>query len=325
MSNRIASWSNALPTTTHLADYGDALARENRARPFIARGAGRSYSDAAYVTEGVTLSSRRLTAIGPLDEDNGIICCEAGASMVDLHERLEHTPFSFPVYGGTQWATVGGGVASDIHGKNHVDAGSFGCHVEAITLETAGNTIVRCSREAHAELFAATLGGMGLTGVIRSVELRLERGRPRAVRSQSHFVADISAAPEFLDADDSDFCLCGFTRLQGPGVGYRASYVDRPAPPPAGASNLWLPRLPVMNGWTLAAADLVRRIARRDGTKIVHARRFNYSAPHEYLVRWNNLYGRRGMIEYHVAVPERGFAVVVTTLLDASQGITGGL
>ena len=317
----IASWSRALPTTTRLAEFGAAETQTLAAfgRPFIPRGAGRSFSDAAYLTAGVTLSSRRLAGIGELDQRRGRITCGAGVAMVDLHRRLEATGFSFPVYGGTQLATIGGGVASDIHGKNHVAAGSFGHHLEAVTLETADGRTVKCSREERPELFAATVGGMGLTGLIKEVELRLQQGRPRTLHVESHVVPGISAARQALSSGECDFQFCSWGRVPGPGVCYRAFYVDRPSAPPAAGLDLWLPRLGLLNGWSLSAAELLRRVAHRNIDKDLHVRSFNYSAPHERLIRWNRLYGRRGFIEYHLALAEDRFDEIVEELLARSR------
>lgn len=310
-----------MPTRTCLAEYG-APGAENVAalgQPLIPRGAGRSFSDAAYLTAGVSLASRRLSGIGRLDERRRTILCGAGVEMVQLHRHLEATNFSFPIYGGTQWATIGGGVASDIHGKNHPGAGSFGHHVEALTLATADGRTVRCSRHERTELFAATVGGMGLTGLITEVELRLERGRPQSVRLESRVVPDLAAARRLLTATDCDFQFCSWGRLPGPGIFYRATYADAPSPPPAAGRDLWLPRLRLINRWSLAAVDQLRRTLHRDVDHHVHVRSFNYSSPHEYLIRWNQLYGRRGFLEYQLAIAEKRFDEITQELVTRCQ------
>ena len=143
----------------------------------LSRGLGRSYGDAslppAGVTEvvGTTFANRLLA----FDEATGVLRAEAGLSLAELARVFLPKGYFTPVSPGTWFVTLGGMVASDVHGKNHHVAGTIGRHVEALTLRVASGDIVTCSRTEHPELFFATQGGMGLTGHILDVTLRLQK------------------------------------------------------------------------------------------------------------------------------------------------------
>ena len=136
----------------------------------IARGMGRSYGDAAQLRDGFVIDTTALKGIS-LDASSGVLTAGAGATIGELMARLVPDGWMVPVVPGTQHVTVGGAIASDIHGKNHGVAGTFGSHVEQIELLTSDGQVTDLS--PGAPLFAATLGGMGLTGVICSARIRL--------------------------------------------------------------------------------------------------------------------------------------------------------
>src|SRR5262249_20691191 len=140
----------------------------------VARGNGRAYGDAA-VGKGVTLSTRGLDRMIAFDAATGTLRTEAGVLLADILAAFLPRGFCPPVMPGTRFVTVGGMIAHDVHGKNHHHAGGFGAHVESLTLTLAlpSGQLARCSRETNAELLAATIGGMGLTGTIVEATFRL--------------------------------------------------------------------------------------------------------------------------------------------------------
>ena len=141
-------------------------AARERADSLIARGEGRSYGDAAQNENGVIVDLRGLSWIGSIDHPSRTVAVGAGTTLAALLGPLAEQGLTLPVVPGTKHITVGGAIAADIHGKNHLCDGSFGHHVEAITLCTPEGETRELSRDQGAELFFATLGGMGLTGVI---------------------------------------------------------------------------------------------------------------------------------------------------------------
>ncbi len=137
----------------------------------IARGLGRAYGDAT-LSQGRVWQTTRLSRMLSLSED-GLLTAEAGVSLGDIVRTFLPRGWTLPVTPGTQWVTLGGAVAADVHGKNHHAAGTFGQHVKELVLLTADGQLRRISPEQQGELFWATVGGMGLTGVIVEVTVQL--------------------------------------------------------------------------------------------------------------------------------------------------------
>jgi decaprenylphospho-beta-D-ribofuranose 2-oxidase len=143
----------------------------------LSRGLGRAYGDAALPVsaDDRVLSTTLATRILSFDQGTGVLRAEAGLALGDLFRVFLPRGFFTPVAPGTRHVTLGGMVAADIHGKNHHVAGTFGRHVRALKMRVGDGRVLECSREAHADLFFATLGGMGVTGHVLEVEVQLER------------------------------------------------------------------------------------------------------------------------------------------------------
>ncbi|MEM8925781.1 MAG: FAD-binding oxidoreductase [Actinomycetota bacterium] len=309
---KIASWSFTLPTSTDLLRYdGDDLRWSQRPEPVIPRGAGRSYGDAAYVTGGVTLASSRLRRILDLDDETGTIRCEAGVEMGALHRFLEETDWSFPIFGGTQWATLGGATASDIHGKNHVADGSFGHHVAELEIVLGSGDTVLCSPEVNADLFRATIGGMGLTGFVKSVTLRLQPARSSVVRMRSSTVKGVPAFVDALMGSDDRFqfvsCVKPGTPATDVAIHPRANHAEPEGPVPSAREPIEVP-LPTLRFKRLQLMHVgmsgFRRVQLRmygNTDKLTHVRDYNYIGLHEVIKNVNHLLG--SFIEYQFVVP----------------------
>jgi decaprenylphospho-beta-D-ribofuranose 2-oxidase len=176
----------------------------------IPRGMGRSYGDAAQLERGLVLETVRLKGID-LDPVEGTVTAGAGVTIGELLDRLVPAGWMVPVVPGTQHVSVGGAIASDIHGKNHGTAGTFGTHVAALALLTSGGDVVELSPGASDGLFEATLGGMGLTGAILWAKIRL-------VPVSSPFV--------LVDTDRARNLEHALSVLQQPGGPYRVAWLD---------------------------------------------------------------------------------------------------
>lgn len=146
-------------------DVRDALERRSGPAGIIPRGLGRSYGDAAQLAGGLVLDTSELKGI-ELDREHGTATAQAGTTIGELLAELVPAGWVVPVVPGTQHVTVAGAIASDIHGKNHGTAGTFGSHVRAIGLLTAAGEVLELAPGDDRGLFDATIGGMGLTGVI---------------------------------------------------------------------------------------------------------------------------------------------------------------
>ncbi|MDD8018062.1 MAG: FAD-binding oxidoreductase [Bacteroidota bacterium] len=149
----------------------------------IARGLGRSYGDASL--NKTILSTKKLDHILGFDEKTGIITCEAGVSLFDLLEIFVPRGWFLPVTPGTKYVTIGGAVAADVHGKNHHIASSFSRYVLSITIQVGDGSTVVCSRTEQPDLFCATCGGMGLTGIILKATFQLLRIETAFIRQET--------------------------------------------------------------------------------------------------------------------------------------------
>ena len=171
---QLSGWGRHPWQATELRHSEGLEATSRSAR--LSRGLGRAYGDAALPAhEGepvlaTTLADRILS----FDEDTGVLRAEAGLALGELYRLFIPRGYFTPVSPGTRHVTLGGMVAADIHGKNHHVAGTFGRHVRALRMRVGDGRVLECSREQHADLFAASLGGMGLTGHILEVEVQLE-------------------------------------------------------------------------------------------------------------------------------------------------------
>jgi len=167
----LAGWGGTAPTRARVvtplndADLGTLVDAAPR-RGVIARGLGRAYGDAAQNSGGAVLDTTALTGVKQADLEQGVITVGAGTSLDALMRWLIPRGWFVPVTPGTKFVTVGGAIASDIHGKNHHTMGTFGNHVHALTLRTGGGEILELTPHGSPEAFWATTGGMGLTGVI---------------------------------------------------------------------------------------------------------------------------------------------------------------
>src|SRR5262245_56625453 len=157
----------------------------------LSRGLGRSYGDASLPANGAALCTRRADRILAFDADSGVLRAEAGLSLRALNDVFPARGWASPVSPGTQYVTLGGMVASDVHGKNHHVAGCFGEYVRALRMRVGDGRVLEIDEASEPELFRATLGGMGLTGHILEVEVQLERIPSFWIWGRSERVADL--------------------------------------------------------------------------------------------------------------------------------------
>ncbi|HEY8293177.1 MAG TPA: FAD-binding oxidoreductase, partial [Thermomicrobiales bacterium] len=135
---------------------------------------GRSYGDSCLNAGGIALDVKGLRRFIAFDSETGLLQCEAGVLLADILDHFVPCGWFLPVSPGTKYVSVGGAIANDIHGKNHHRAGTFGRHVTRFELVRSSGERLLCSPEEHAELYRATIGGLGLTGLITWAEIRLK-------------------------------------------------------------------------------------------------------------------------------------------------------
>ncbi len=290
----------------------------------LSRGLGRSYGDASLPAPefGPALSTRFADRILDFDSETGVLRAEAGLSLRDLLHSFLSSGFFVPVTPGTQFATLGGCVASDVHGKNHHRDGSFGEHLRSLKMRVADGRILVCSPDHEAELFYATLGGMGLTGHILEVELQMARvPSPWIWQKVKHF-DNLESLFVALRSGSAKwpFSVAWIDGLTAPGREHgilmlgrwaEADEAPRKFPKPRKARTVpfdapsWF-----LNGLTGRIHNRLHSWTHRNSVGIEHPETFFY--PLDHVRDWNRLYGKRGFIQYQCILPheEEGYAVL---------------
>jgi decaprenylphospho-beta-D-ribofuranose 2-oxidase len=278
----------------------------------IARGLGRSYGDAAQLSGGLVVDVTALRGF-ELDSQRGVVTAQAGVTLRELLDALVPRGWMVPVVPGTQHVTVGGAIASDIHGKNHGSAGTFGSHVEALGLLTSNGEVRELT--PGSEGFEATLGGMGLTGVILWARLRLRAVSSALLSVDTDRVDDLDEALAALSAPGGPHRVAWLDLLgsrPGRGVVTRAEHLERAA---AGAAAKGAPtvraRATIPSRWPRGAltASTIRAFnelrfrgaprRQREHVESIGAHMF----PLDALEAWPRLYGSPGFVQYQLVVP----------------------
>jgi decaprenylphospho-beta-D-ribofuranose 2-oxidase len=323
----LSGWGRTAPTLAEVTEPGGAgdvraLLRAGAPRGVIARGLGRSYGDAAQNAGGEVLDMTALARVRHLDLDAGIVTVEAGVSLDMLTRLLVPLRWFVAVTPGTSHVTVGGAIAADVHGKNHHREGSFCEHVLSFVLETpAGETLTVTARDTP-DVFWATAGGMGLTGVITQATLKLLAIETDQIVVDTERAADLDDVMDRMARGDDAYrysvawidCLAGGRRL-GRSVLLRGDHARRdqlpakrrgtsPARPgPARlAAPPWAPN-GLLNRATVAAFNeaYYRRAPREHRGALESLDTFFY--PLDAVRGWNRLYGSRGLVQYQLVVP----------------------
>lgn len=275
-------------------------------------GNGRSYADQAIVHDGRLMDMRGLDCVINFDAATGVGVFEAGVLLGAIQRAALTRGFMLGTSPGTQFATLGGAIANDVHGKNHLSAGSLGCFVRALTLQKTNGERLRCSREANAGLFAATIGGMGLTGVIVDAELQLvpvESAfldvQKRRYRNLDHFFeliddsADWPFTVAWLDCTATGQSLGRgeFERARhAPDGGYvvpKRGLPSVPFKPPVSLINRL--SIPIFNRAYVARASANWQLSRAAYDAFLY--------PLDSIAHWNRLYGRAGFFQFQNVVP----------------------
>lgn len=295
----------------------------NAARgPYVPRGLGRSYGDAALLAGGKNILTERLDRILAFDPETGILRAEAGLSLASVLTYFVPQGWFPPVTPGTKFVTLGGCIAADIHGKNHHVDGSFGRHVREIELVLANGTRARCSPTQDPELFWATVGGMGLTGIISEATIQLRRIDSSYIVSRHLPATDLEQVLNLLNDPDSDDdysvawidCLASGKNLGRSIVilGHHAKNGEltaeqRTDPYPIHAPIRWnfpfIPPLSLINRWTVKAFNNVYYQVHSSvsGSQVVPYDGFMY--PLDSVGHWNRVYGRKGFVQYQFVLP----------------------
>lgn len=276
-------------------------------------GAGRSYGDVCLNRGGTVVATDQLNHFIEFDTESGLLRCESGVRLQTLLELIVPAGWFLSVAPGTALATVGGAVANDVHGKNHHQAGTFGRHVRAFELARSDGSRCVCSPTAEPELFAATIGGLGLTGLVTWVELQLREVGGPLLDEESIKFAQVDEFFRMSDSSADDFeytvawvdCLARGAAL-GRGLFARANHSATPARPVSGKPRFSVPFTPpfsLVNKLTLRPFNALwyaRQRAKRVRRTVPYR---NYFFPLDSIGHWNRMYGPKGMLQYQCVLP----------------------
>jgi FAD/FMN-containing dehydrogenase len=330
---RYQSFGRANPGASQAIDIAEATrllaGGTARAGSLLAYGNGRSYGDSCQNSAGAVVDMRPRQRVVSFNAETGLIEAEAGALLADIIAYAAPHGFFPAVVPGTQFVTLGGAIANDVHGKNHHRRGSFGCHVERLTLLRSDGRSYACSAGENARLFWATIGGMGLTGIIVSAAIRLMRVPSLDI---AETVKPFGSLGEYFDlaeaADrDNEYAVAWIDQLAGGKhagrglllAGNHAAYGARTAE--CGTARLSVPFQPPLTLLNRPFLKLFNAAYgwRRGRLRESQASYQKFFFPLDGVADWNRLYGPSGLYQHQSVVPEAMARETIPALLAAAR------
>ncbi|UCI04974.1 FAD-binding oxidoreductase [Mesorhizobium sp. B1-1-8] len=331
---RFGSFGLATPPARQAIAAEDAIAllKIGAAKPgsLLGYGNGRSYGDSCQNDAGMVIDMRPLNRIRAFNAETGVIEADAGVLLSDI---ISHAaPFGFfpAVVPGTQFVTLGGAIANDVHGKNHHRRGTFGCHVEAFMLLRSDGKTYRCSETDNARLFRATIGGMGLTGLILSASIRLMRVPSLDIVEKATRFSDLGEFFELAEAADqaNEYAVAWIDQLagghgRGRGLLFTGNHAEHGSHAAARAgSRLAVPAQPPFNVLNRPFLTVFNAAYRWKKARSAAPRQTGYQGfffPLDGVRDWNRFYGPRGLFQHQSVVPEAAARRAIPALLEAAR------
>ena len=297
----------------------------NDPSPRLAVGNRRSYSDVCLCDGGQLVDMTGLNRFHSFDTESGVLVAEAGVTIDALLKTFVPMGFFVPVTPGTRFATLGGAVANDVHGKNHHRVGTFGRHVRSLTLERSDEGSLRIGPRRRPDLFAATVGGLGLTGIISEVEIKLQPIPSSQLEVETLPCSNLAELCQALAAGDADFehnvawidCTATGASL-GRGLITRGNWINSGTHDAHRERGKTVPTDrfgPLLNSLTLRLFNSAYYANGwiNAGRSVSHYDPFLY--PLDSLREWNRLYGRDGFYQYQCVIPEAAGSEPIRDLL----------
>lgn len=340
---KVSNWGN-FPVVEKEVKAEDSLSKIKdfvRSRnEVIARGNGRCYGDAS-LSEHI-FSTKRLNKFISFDRLNGIIECEAGVLLSEVLKVIVPQGYFLYVTPGTKFITVGGAIASDVHGKNHHTEGCFTEYVTEFSLLNETGDVIRCSRSENADKFWATIGGMGLTGIILEAKFKLKNIETAYIRQESIKARNLDEIFRLFDeSEDWTYNVAWIDCLQkGENIGrsilMRGEHALRQelnlnlAKKPLRLKEKFTPAIPfyfpgfVLNNLTVKLFNYLyfNKQRRMEVKCIVDYETFFY--PLDVVEDWNKIYGKAGFIQYQMVIPKEngkeGMRKILQTIASSGNG-----
>lgn len=299
---------------------------------FLAYAQGRSYGDVCQNTKGILLDTQHLDHFIQYDKEKGILRCEAGVTFENILQLIIPHNWFLPVTPGTKYISVGGAIANDIHGKNHHKAGTFGQHVLKLELLRSNGERHICSPTENTELFNATIGGLGLTGLINWVEFSLKKIPGSNIEQETIRFNNLKEFYKLSDESDKDWeytvawidCLATGDEL-GRGLFIRGNHCASAKKHKFKPSKLSVPfDAPafLLNKYTVNAFN--QFYFKRPIKQFTKVNFDPFFYPLDAIANWNRLYGKKGFMQYQCLIPteyrEKAMHEILSIISESGQG-----
>lgn len=286
-------------------------------------GLGRSYGDVGLNSHQGLWQMDTLDRLLSFDPNTGRLTCQAGTSLATLQRLMVPRGWMLPVTPGTQWVTVGGAIANDVHGKNHHRQGSLGAHISRLVLWRTNGETIECGPQVRRDWWEATVGGLGLTGVILEADIQLKAVAGPWLEVETLVFATLeefftlSAQSEAEWEHTVAWVDCG--RHRGRGILFRGNGVPLEGPNTARPGSWQLPFTPPVSLINRLSSEAFNQMyfqyhRSRTGKRIVHYQPFFY--PLDSVSHWNRLYGPHGFYQYQLVVPPATALEVARAVLE---------
>ncbi|MGH8321942.1 MAG: FAD-binding oxidoreductase [Gammaproteobacteria bacterium] len=278
-------------------------------------GNGRSYGDCCLNDGGTLLHTRKLDRFIAFDTDRGTLCCESGVLLSEILALCVPHGWFLPVSPGTQYVTLGGAIANDVHGKNHHKAGAFGCHVTRFELLRSDGRRLLCTPQQNTGWFAASIGGLGLTGLITWAEIQLKHIENPWLETETHRFSNLDEFFVLSETSDHDYeytvawvdCAAKGKSL-GRGLFMRGNHAPAgTAPQKRFRRRQWAvpvsPPISLITPLTLKAFNWLYYHRQRQPVEHALTNYIPYFYPLDSISNWNKIYGPCGFLQYQCVVP----------------------
>ncbi|MDZ5696332.1 FAD-binding oxidoreductase [Chelativorans sp. M5D2P16] len=298
-------------------------------RSLLAYGNGRSYGDSCLNGSGTLVDMRAKSRILSFDAQTGFLKAEAGAMLADIIDLAAPQGWFPAVVPGTRFITLGGAIANDVHGKNHHRRGTFGRHVEALTLLRSDGTLHYCRADQESELFRATVGGMGLTGLILDATIRLMKVGSADVEEEATAFSSLEEYFALAEEADSrnEYAVAWIDQLAtgaaaGRGLLLTANHAREGTFRPAPKAWLSVPLQPpfnVLNNASIRLFNKAYRWVKQRKSGLERSGFAGYFFPLDGVRHWNRLYGPGGLFQHQSVVPEEAARKAIPAMLSAAR------
>ena len=315
--NRFQSWG-CYPKAEHEISsvrWTDTGLPDSEEKTVLPYGLGRSYGDSC-LNDGQTLiETSGLSRFIAFDQKKGFLRCEAGVTLDEVLKLIVPNGWFLPTTPGTKFITIGGAIANDIHGKNHHVAGTFGCSVRALELLRSDGSRTRCTSRSNVDLFKATIGGLGLTGLITWAEFKLKKIDNAWIQTESIKFAGISEFLELSKESDKEWeytvswidCVAQGDSM-GRGIFMRgnhspASVLSRKVhAEPKFRTPFNCPNI-LLNPFSIKAFNTLYYSRQRAKKTVSRVHYDSFFYPLDAIDDWNRIYGNRGFFQYQFVIP----------------------